>query len=263
MKKRIISAIVALGIVIPLLIKGEVYFYLGCAILSILALRELLNLKQNTDKLPILVQLIAAICTVFLVVTDKDSYSIFFGLTYRGLAINALLLFAPVVFYKKNRYKAMDALRLFAFTVFLGLVFNIFILIRNLGLYKFIYLLLITTITDTFAYIFGSLIGKHKMCPSISPKKSWEGAILGSIMGTVIAVSFYQLMISQINVKVVLITLIFTVLGQIGDLFFSKIKRENDIKDFSNIMPGHGGILDRLDSLIFVSLAYVIFISFI
>ena len=112
--------------------------------------------------------------------------------------------------------------------------------------------------TDTFAYIFGSLIGKHKMCPLISPKKSWEGSIFGSLVGTFVSCTFYHAMINTVSLKVVFVTLILSIIGQLGDLFFSKIKRENGIKDFSNIMPGHGGILDRLDSLIMVVLAFIV-----
>lgn len=258
MKTRIISAIVAIIIVIPLLILGGNYFSIGCAILSVQALRELLMLKDNTNKIPILVQLLSVICTLFLVLSEYDGYSIAFGLSYKGIAIAALALFLPTIFYKKDTYKTSDAFYLLGCTILIGMVFNSFILVRNLGLMKFIYLILITTMTDTFAYVFGSLIGKHKMCPLISPNKSWEGSIFGSLIGTFISCVFYHATISPINISIIFITLIFSITGQLGDLFFSKIKRENGIKDFSNIMPGHGGILDRLDSLIMVILAFIV-----
>lgn len=263
MKQRIISAIVALIIVVPLLILGGKYFALGCALLSVQAMREFLMLKENTNKIPILVQLLVIICTVFLVLSEFDGYSIAFGLSYKGIALACLALFLPTIFYKQDAYKTSEAFYLLGCTVLTGLIFNSFILVRNLGLNVFIYLLLITTMTDTFAYVFGSLIGKHKMCPLISPKKSWEGSICGSVMGTFVASMFYHTVISPVTTKIVLITLALTVLGQLGDLFFSKIKRENGIKDFSNIMPGHGGILDRLDSLIIVVLAYIVMFSLI
>lgn len=263
MKQRVISAIIALMIVIPVLILGEKYFALGCALLSVQAIREFLLLKENTNKIPILVQLLVVISTVLLVLSDFDGYSIAFGLSYKGIALAALGLFLPTIFYKQDTYKTGEAFYLLGCVVLTGLVFNSFILVRNLGLNIFIYLLLITTMTDTFAYVFGSLIGKHKLCPLISPKKSWEGSICGSLMGTFIASVFYHATISPISIKIILISLILTVLGQLGDLFFSKIKRENGIKDFSNIMPGHGGILDRLDSLIIVVLAYIVMFSLI
>ena len=123
--------------------------------------------------------------------------------------------------------------------------------------------MLICIVTDAFAMFTGMLIGRHKACPKISPKKTVEGCIGGSIIGTIVGVIFYGCLIGNFSVKLVLITLVLTIIGQLGDLFFSKIKRENGIKDFSNIMPGHGGVLDRLDSLCFVVMAYLIFISYI
>ena len=99
------------------------------------------------------------------------------------------------------------------------------------------------------------------MCKEISPNKTWEGSIGGLLAGSVISLIFYNFLISSIDIKLVIITIILSIVGQIGDLIMSKIKRENGIKDFSNILPGHGGILDRLDSSIFVVLAYALMMS--
>ena len=128
-----------------------------------------------------------------------------------------------------------------------------------------LYLLLITTMTDTFALLSGMLVGKHKLCPNISPNKTIEGAVGGSIMGTIIASAFYFTVInSSISlVFLIFITCLFTIIGQVGDLVFSSIKRYYDVKDFSNLIPGHGGILDRFDSLIFVTLAFIIIVGLI
>ena len=95
------------------------------------------------------------------------------------------------------------------------------------------------------------------MCPNISPKKTWEGMIGGTIFGTIIPLIIYYLFFKEFNFIMVLITFILTIMDQIGDLIFSKLKRENDIKDFSNIMPGHGGALDRLDSTLVIFITYV------
>ena len=99
------------------------------------------------------------------------------------------------------------------------------------------------------------------MCKEISPNKTWEGSIGGLLAGSLISLIFYNFLISSIDIKLVIITIILSIVGQIGDLIMSKIKRENGIKDFSNILPGHGGILDRLDSSIFVVLAYALMMS--
>ena len=121
-----------------------------------------------------------------------------------------------------------------------------------------IFIMSITIFTDTFAYIVGRLIGKNKFAPTVSPNKTWEGFIGGLVFGTFISTVYY---ISVFNysgnyLKIIFIIAILSTIGQIGDLVFSSIKRHYKIKDFGNIMPGHGGVLDRLDSIIFVSMAF-------
>jgi phosphatidate cytidylyltransferase len=104
------------------------------------------------------------------------------------------------------------------------------------------------------------LIGKHKLLESISPKKTWEGLIFGTIFGVLIGSVFYYITINDsINVlHLVLGTTLISLVGQMGDLVFSSIKRFYNKKDFSNLLPGHGGILDRIDSFIFAVLSYVL-----
>ena len=118
--------------------------------------------------------------------------------------------------------------------------------------------------TDTFAFIVGSLIGKHKLAPTISPNKTIEGTLGGLIMGSVIPTIYYYFCINTSSIFLIfIISLILSFVAQLGDLFFSKVKRENEIKDFSNLIPGHGGILDRFDSMIFVILAYILLLNFL
>lgn len=264
MKKRIISAIIMVAILVPILIIGESVFAVAMGILSVLALKELIDLKQSHGKIPEFVFLLGIIDLLLLTFSEFDGYSIAFGLTYRGIAITILSMFIPCLFYKNEKYTTKDAMYLTASIVSLGLLFNSIILIRNIDIWRLIYLLLIVTLTDSFAMIIGTLIGCHKCTPNISPKKTWEGSIGGTIVGTIVAVIFYVNVISSTAIsKVVLLTLLLSIFGQIGDLFFSKIKRENKIKDYSNLIPGHGGILDRIDSLIFVVLMYIILFGII
>lgn len=262
MIKRILSAIVIFAIIIPLIYLGGRYFSLAITLVSMLAFKELLNLKYNKDKLPILIQILGFIETALLVLCNEE-YSFQFGINYRILISLFLVNLIPMLFYKKENYNSKDAFYLIGITLLVGLSFNSFILVRAFGMYKFIYLLSITILTDTFAMIFGLLCGKHKLCPTISPKKSWEGSIGGSIIATTAACVFYKYFIGDITLKIIAITLVLSVVGQLGDLVFSRIKRDNDVKDYSNLIPGHGGILDRLDSIIFVVLTYVVLYSFI
>ena len=263
MKKRIISAIVALAIFIPVIYYGGKIFSIAMGMLSVLAFKEILDLKENSREIPEIIKGIGLIDMLLLIFSDYTSDTLMFGLSYRVLSITLLTLFIPTLFYKNNKYTTKEAFYLVGIIILLGLVFNSFIFVRSFSLYTLLYLMIICVVTDTFAMLTGMLIGKHKACPTISPKKTIEGCIGGSLIGTTVAVIFYSNLVESFSYKLVLITLVLSVIDQLGDLFFSKIKRENKIKDFSNIMPGHGGVLDRLDSLCFVVMAYIVFISFI
>ncbi len=254
MKKRIMSAIGMAILIIPLVIIGGIYFEIAMGFISILALKEIIDLKEHHKSFPKGIWLISFICLLFLVFQSICE----FGFSYKNIALTLLCLFLPCIFYKK-KYDTKDALYLSGSIFFLGFAFNGLILIRNYDLNHFLYLGLIPILTDSFAMAFGILIGKHKCIPDISPGKTWEGCIGGTFLGTILSVFVYMYLIRELPLlKVVLFTLILSIVGQLGDLFFSKIKRENKIKDFSSLIPGHGGILDRLDSLLFVVLAYMI-----
>ena len=124
----------------------------------------------------------------------------------------------------------------------------------KLDVYKCVFIFLISFVTDTYAFIGGCLIGKHKLT-SISPKKTIEGSVVGTIMGCLIGVVYYNLAIGGLDfIPMVVMCLFLTILSEIGDLLFSSIKRYFDKKDYSNLIPGHGGVLDRFDSVLFVSL---------
>ena len=159
----------------------------------------------------------------------------------------------------QEKYNYKDAFYLMGITLFIGISFNNFLHIRNKDIYLLIYLLLITTVTDSFALFTGKAFGKHKVAPLISPNKTVEGCIGGSLVGCIVASLFYIFMLDYQNVYLVIIlTLLLTIIGQLGDLIKSSIKRHEGIKDFSNLIPGHGGVLDRLDSIIFVTMTYIL-----
>lgn len=261
MKKRILSAVIMLLICIPIIYYGGSSFRVGIAVVSMFALKEMIDLKKSHHSIPKLVELISYLSLLFIVLAEYDGYSIMFGLTYKGIAIMLLSLLALSLFYKKDEYTATDALVLIGSIILLGSSFNAMILVRNLSLWKFCSLILIFILTDTFALVCGKVFGKHKLIPHVSPNKTWEGSIGGSIIATIGVSIFYHYLVSPITWKIVLGILVLSIIGQIGDLIFSKIKRENDIKDFSNLIPGHGGILDRLDSTIAIMLGYLILYS--
>lgn len=263
MKKRVISAVVALAIVIPLYLIGGIPYRLGIALLAALAFKETLNLKESHHPYPGVISGMAFLGTELLVLLDNSGAYLYTGFSLMSVSLIFLCLLIPTIFYEKNKYTTRDAFYLIGTMLLIGLFFNLLISFRFAEKWLLVYLLLISTMTDTFAYFVGSLIGKHKIAPKVSPKKSLEGCIGGSIAGTAIAsIFYYNVLSSNINIfLLILMTLFLSILGQLGDLFFSKIKRENGIKDFSNIMPGHGGVLDRLDSITFITYGYVLIIT--
>lgn len=262
MKQRLISACIALLITIPLILLGGVFFQIGILAIAAGAYKEMLDLKKSHKEYPSIMVMLGLLSLIIIVLTNNLDASIYRGITYQMLILLCLSLLIPIIFYKDNEYNSKDAFYLIGCILFLGLIFNIFIIIRNRGLYNFIFLLLIPMLNDIFAYLIGSRFGKRKMCVSISPNKSWEGSIGGLVIGSSLSLVFYRLFISSISFDTVYLVILLSCVGQIGDLIMSKIKRENDIKDFSNLMPGHGGVLDRLDSVIFVFLTYVLLLAF-
>lgn len=261
MKKRILSAIIMVAIFIPFLILGDVYFSIFMSVLALLGLYELLRVRETKKEFPKIMKFFAYILVVAFCLYNADSVFFSYDFDYRVMAFIIFLFTVPMVFINNTKkYNLNDALFLIGSIFFIGLGFHLIILARNIDLSYILFLLLITTMTDTFALISGMLVGEHKLCPEISPKKTIEGLIGGVFMGTFVSTAFYYTVISS-NISLVVLIFVSALLcliGQLGDLVFSSIKRYYNVKDFSNIIPGHGGILDRFDSLIFVTLAFII-----
>lgn len=264
MKIRIISAAIALAIIIPLIYYGGMVFNLGVYVISIIALKEFLDTKQTKKQIPIFIQLIAYIFITILIAFNSKDLSNVFTLDYRILSALFMAFLIPTVFYhERSKYSVNDAFYLIGGLLFLGISMSLLILVRSIDLNLLIFLLIIPMATDIFAYITGMLIGKHPLLTEISPKKTVEGMIGGTIMGVFIGAMFHHTVIDPNFSKIELLAIctFLSLLGQYGDLVFSAIKRYFGKKDFSNLIPGHGGILDRLDSIIFVLLGFMFFIT--
>ena len=262
MKKRIISAIIAFMIFIPIFFIGGLTFNIAFYILTLIGLREFMKSREKTHKYPDFIRLIAYLMISFIYFENTLNNSISFNhIVITGTFLT--LLFPVVLYHNEKKYNIEDAFYLVGGVLFIGFSMSLFSTYRNMGLDLILFLFLITIITDSYAYFIGRLIGKNKLLEVISPNKTWEGTIGGSLVGTFVCTVYYITVIntnSSISV-VTLIVLFLSLVGQFGDLFFSAIKRRYNIKDFSNIMPGHGGVLDRLDSILFVLLAFTFFLN--
>lgn len=244
--KRLITAIVGVIILIGVLLLGIKAVKVAVFIVTLEIIRELYNAFYKLEiriSLPIL-YLSSLITFLF----SYFNYNIIFPLIITFL-ING---FFSIILIK---YSTRDMVYTI-FSYFYGVFFiNLLAYVNEISF--LISAFIIAFSTDTFAYIIGSKFGKHKLIERISPHKSVEGAIGGSIF-SVIVTGFYFYFVKthyinfDIDISVLIIILLASISGQFGDLFASKIKRETCIKDFSQILPGHGGFLDRFDSLIFV-----------
>lgn len=129
--------------------------------------------------------------------------------------------------------------------------------LENGGGWIMLFICLACFMCDTGAYFVGVAIGKHKMIPEVSPNKTWEGSIGGYVTGVVVALIYGLLVCKSLpTMLIVVASLVLPLVAQVGDLSFSSIKRRFDIKDFSNLIPGHGGVLDRIDSLVFCLMVF-------
>lgn len=263
MKKRVISAIVALIIVVPIILIGGYAYYIGVGIISVIGFHELLKVREEEKKIPMVMKgitLLTYLAIVMSAISTQGSFSI----DYRLFILNMFACLIPLIAMERKKYDAEDALFILAATLFLGISFNFLIVIRNMSLFYLLYVVLITIMSDTFAHFWGTKIGSIKLCPNVSPNKTVEGMIGGTIFGTFIGAAFFLTFINP-NASVLLtgvISLALSLVAQFGDLVFSAIKRRYGVKDYGNIMPGHGGVLDRLDSIIFAILAFSYLVAF-
>ncbi len=261
MKARTVGAVILLTVLILSLLIGYEVFAIVMLIGAILGYRELINIKYKDKEKNIEVVRFIGYISLILIVFN----SIFYEIEEKLLLIIPILgLTIPIVFYNDNKkYNINDALFILGVVYFIGFAFENLIYMDKLDIHKCIFIFIIAFATDTYAYIGGMLVGKHKLT-SISPKKSIEGSMIGTIMGVLIGSVYYYAFIGGISiVSIVLMCLCLSILSEIGDLVFSSIKRYFNKKDYSNLIPGHGGILDRFDSVIFVSLGFTILLGII
>lgn len=263
MKKRVISAIVALVIVLPIIFLGGYAYYVGVGIISLIGFYEIINVHEKKKKLPISMKVLSLMTYLFIILSAVKNDNNFY-VDHRFIILDLFVCLLPLIVLKEKDYDVNDAMYLLSSTLFLGISFNYLIVIRNMSLLYFLYTIIITIMSDTFAHFWGEKIGRIKLCPKVSPNKTVEGMIGGTIFGTFLgSVFFLTLINTEASVFLVsIMSLAMSIVAQFGDLVFSAIKRYFDVKDFGNIMPGHGGVLDRLDSIIFASLVFSYLVSF-
>ena len=304
MKKRIVTGLVMLVILLQLLVVKALFPLLQVviALLCVVATFEMIHMCEKKKKIAIPVKIIIAVTTMLIYLgivgedpscdrslisqmLDKIDYKLSLITT---LTLSCALIFACQIFVKD--FDASDVGYALMIVLYVALGFSSITILLFNGMRFIVYLVIICFGTDIFAYVFGMNFGKHKMCPTISPKKSWEGAIGGTIMGTLcgsLFAIFYEnfghffvsnsepikFFTGVFDVEalpkyvggfiLIILSLTISVFSQIGDLVCSKFKRTYEINVFSQVFPGHGGVLDRFDSVLFAGIIFLCFITII
>ena len=254
MKKGLLSRSILLLVCVPLLIIGGFLFDVAVLLISMFALYEFMKIKEEKKKLPAFIKFISYIIMTLMILMNIENNLFAFAIDYRVLSALFILFLIPTVLYhNREKYSINDAFYMIGGIMFLGISLSTLVIIREKSLALIVYLLLIPFVTDLYSLIIGKLIGKRKLLEVISPNKTLEGMIGGTVFGVLIPSIYYILFVNTTNpiYVIVLITLFLCILGQLGDLVFSAIKRYFSKKDFSNVIPGYGGVLDRLDSFMF------------
>ena len=253
MKQRIITAVIAMAVFIPLVVIGNWPFTIAIYVMATIGLFELLRMRG------IKLFSVAGILTWFALAVilmpsgvsarmyDLIGYT---KIEFTFMAVLLLLIYTVLV---KNRYTFDHVAFSVLGALYVGIGFYYLIETRHIGLEFVVYALIVIWMTDTGAYFVGRKFGKRKLWPDISPNKTIEGFV-GGIIAAVISACIFQYFIPVTSSYIILIgvTIIASIIGQLGDLVESAIKRHYDVKDSGNLLPGHGGIMDRFDSLLFV-----------
>ncbi len=252
MKQRVITAVIALIIFLPLLYLGGIPFDILVTLMGIVAMSEFLIMKK---KLLVSFEAIVSFLLMLSILLPVFWAGFWTQDTLGGSFYLLALVMLVYTVISKNRFSFDDAGVLLLGGLYAGLGFRFMMLARAESLWMMLYALLIVWVTDSGAYLIGRKIGKNKLAPHISPNKTWEGSIGGSLSAVVIVgayLYFVQAAFPYTFSTMLLWTLVFSVGGQLGDLIESAFKRHYGVKDSGKILPGHGGILDRFDSLLFV-----------
>ncbi|WP_079709480.1 phosphatidate cytidylyltransferase [Paraliobacillus ryukyuensis] len=262
MKLRIITAVIAILLFFPFVFIGKMPFFIVMYLISSIGLLELLRMRNMTSyPIPTLFTLLL----MWVLLLPSKNIFLFnqFDTSKSEFTLVIVLILLGYTVLVKNKFTFEDAGFLVLSAIYVGLGFYYFIETQTAGLHYIFYGILVILATDTGAYFFGRLLGKRKLWPEISPNKTIEGAIGGILLACLVAIIFQLVTPVHSSMYIVIIVTVFaSACGQVGDLVESAFKRYYKVKDSGKLLPGHGGILDRFDSWLFV-FPFLHFIQFI
>ena len=268
MKVRIITGLCMAAVAIPVLLFSQYIVYpIFLSLLCLMATYEMLKTfkKERCPEIAVpsfLLALFYPLAPYFILRSQDQTRGLV--LLVLGLFIYMLYLFTICVVHKGKMLLA-EVFSTYTTVSYILVGFSSLCFLRYLpfGFYEFLLVFFTAWGCDIFAYFVGTFIGKHKLIVEVSPKKTVEGAI-GGVVCTFALIMLYGFLVERITdaeanyIVLAVLGLVLPVISQVGDLFASLIKREAGIKDYSHIFPGHGGVMDRFDSILAVSVATLI-----
>lgn len=252
MKQRIITAVIAAAVFLPIIIAGGLPLLALVYLMATIGLLELIRMKKTPlFSVPSVISFI--LLWIFILPADGEimNYLTSNGYDKGQMVLIGILLYLISSVLTKNKFTFDDAGFMVISVLYVGMGFYYLFVTRELGV-MYIFLALFTIwATDSGAYFIGKSFGKNKLWPTISPNKTVEGFVGGIISALVVGVLFL-LFTDMSAVKLLTMSIVIAIFGQLGDLVQSAYKRHYGVKDSGKILPGHGGILDRFDSLLFI-----------
>lgn len=264
MKIRTITSAIILAVTVPLIIFSQYLIYpIALALCSLLAVFEMLRVIGVEKKwiISVPVYVIAPILPLGSYLVNSVVEQLQYILCAVAIIFAYMLYAMSVAVFSKGRITVALVSEVFFTVSYVIMSFTSLCLVRYLhhGLFFLMLVFICAWMCDCAAYLVGSLVGKHKLIPEISPKKTVEGAI-GGIVVTVLSCILYGYLVDVFTENITpdylvlgVIGLLLSIVAQLGDLIASLIKREHGVKDYGTLLPGHGGIMDRFDSILAIS----------
>lgn len=251
MKQRIISSIIIVLLTVISVLYGGYVLKAALAFIGLYGTYEIVMMLKKQFNLKLYIPMALAIMLLLFYPFNRVAI----------ILIEMLLLLTIAVFDEEIHF--IDIAVVFFMSTLIGFSLNFASGIEARDKWMLGYVILNCYVTDSFAYLVGLKFGKHKLIERISPKKTIEGAIGGWLFGFIVSYlySTFFKFFGMESIFFIISSLLLPIICQIGDLVFSMIKRKYEIKDFSNLIPGHGGILDRFDSNIFSIIFFGVLLS--
>lgn len=265
MKPRVTTAIFLVLFFVPAFVFGGWVLDIVLGLLVLISVFELFKMFKIKSKAPQVILIVELLLSAIMFFLISYHYKNLLNLEWVFYALIVVVVIGALLLVLKDEFETDDFGRFLLTILYPVIGFSALSALRFLELEVIGFLFIITSMTDMFAYYIGINFGKHRLAVKISPKKSIEGAIGGTFFAILFALGYIYIVgletIGNIELNIwisIILIITISIFGQVGDLVASKIKRGYGIKDFSNLFPGHGGVLDRFDSAILAGIILIL-----